>query len=45
VLGTLLSFWLDGATGPTIVVVQALLFALAFLFAPKNGLLRQGAAA
>ncbi|WP_342239596.1 metal ABC transporter permease [Inquilinus sp. OTU3971] len=40
VLGTLLSFWLDGATGPTIVVVQALLFALAFLFAPKKGLLR-----
>jgi len=41
VLGTLLSFWLDGATGPSIVVVQALLFALAFLFAPKNGLLRR----
>lgn len=45
VLGTLLSFWLDGATGPSIVVVQALLFALAFLFAPKKGLLRQPAAA
>ncbi|WP_052120063.1 metal ABC transporter permease [Inquilinus limosus] len=44
VLGTLLSFWLDGATGPSIVVVQALLFALAFLFAPKKGLLRQAAA-
>ncbi|HEY9344896.1 MAG TPA: metal ABC transporter permease [Inquilinus sp.] len=43
VLGTLLSFWLDGATGPSIVVVQALLFALAFLFAPKKGLLRQAA--
>ena len=40
-LGTLLSFRLDGATGPAIVVVQALLFALAFLFAPKKGLLRQ----
>lgn len=45
VLGTLLSFWLDGATGPSIVVVQALLFALAFLFAPRKGLLRQPAAA
>ncbi|OWJ57826.1 metal ABC transporter permease [Inquilinus limosus] len=44
VLGTLLSFWLDGATGPSIVVVQALLFGLAFLFAPKKGLLRQAAA-
>lgn len=45
VIGTLASFWLDGATGPSIVVVQALLFGLAFLFAPQKGLLRQRAVA
>jgi len=45
VIGTLASFWLDGATGPCIVVVQALLFGLAFLFSPKAGLLRRPAAA
>lgn len=30
-LGTLISFYIDGATGPTIVLVQAVLFSLAFL--------------
>ncbi|WP_328838440.1 metal ABC transporter permease [Methylobrevis albus] len=38
-LGTLASFWADGATGATIVLVQATLFVLAFLFAPRRGLL------
>jgi len=38
-LGTLISFHIDGATGACIVLVQALLFVLAFLFAPKRGLL------
>jgi manganese/iron transport system permease protein len=37
-LGTLLSFHTDSATGALIVLVQAAVFALAFLFAPKHGL-------
>jgi manganese/iron transport system permease protein len=38
-LGTILSFHIDAATGACIVLVQALVFILAFLFAPKRGLL------
>jgi ABC-type Mn2+/Zn2+ transport systems, permease components len=38
-LGAWLSYWLDGATGGIIVVLQTLLFLLAFIFAPKPGLL------
>jgi len=38
-LGTLASFHLDGATGACIVLTQALFFILAFLFAPKRGVL------
>ena len=38
-LGAYLSFYLDGATGGIIVVTQALLFLLAFTFAPKHGYL------
>jgi manganese/iron transport system permease protein len=38
-LGTLVSFHIDGATGACIVLVQAAIFVLAFLFAPKGGLL------
>jgi len=38
--GTLLSFHIDGATGACIVLVQAAFFVLAFLFAPKRGILR-----
>jgi len=41
VAGTFASFWLNGETGATIVLVQASLFVLAFLFAPKNGLLHR----
>ena len=37
--GTLLSFHIDGATGACIVLVQAAVFVLAFLFAPKRGLI------
>lgn len=37
--GAWLSYWLDGATGGIIVVMQTLLFLLAFVFAPKHGLL------
>lgn len=39
VFGTLASFHLDGATGACIVLVQAAVFVLAFLFAPKRGLI------
>jgi manganese/iron transport system permease protein len=41
VLGTLVSFHIDGATGACIVLVQAAFFLMAFLFAPKRGVLRQ----
>jgi manganese/iron transport system permease protein len=39
-LGTIVSFHIDGATGACIVLIQAFLFVLALLFAPKHGLLR-----
>jgi manganese/iron transport system permease protein len=38
-VGTIASFHLDGATGACIVLVQATIFVLAFLFAPKRGLI------
>ncbi len=37
--GAYISYFLDGATGGIIVLLQTLLFLLAFLFAPKHGLL------
>ncbi|WP_108396843.1 metal ABC transporter permease [Devosia submarina] len=37
--GAYLSFFLDGATGGVIVVLQTLVFLLAFIFAPKHGML------
>ena len=38
-LGAYLSYFLDGATGGIIVLLQLLVFLTAFLFAPKHGLL------
>ncbi len=38
-LGTIVSFHVDGATGACIVLIQAAIFVLAFLLAPKHGLL------
>jgi manganese/iron transport system permease protein len=38
-IGAYLSYFLDGATGGVIVVLQTLVFLAAFLFAPKHGLL------
>jgi len=38
-IGAYLSYFLDGATGGVIVLLQSLAFALAFLFAPKHGIL------
>ncbi len=37
--GAWASYYLDGATGAIIVVAQTLLFLLAFVFAPRHGLL------
>ncbi len=36
-LGAYVSYFLDGATGGIIVVLQTILFLLAFFFAPKHG--------
>jgi manganese/iron transport system permease protein len=38
-LGTIMSFHIDGATGACIVLIQFAAFVLAFLFAPKRGLI------
>lgn len=37
-IGAYISYFLDGATGGVIVVLQTLVFLAAFLFAPKHGL-------
>lgn len=41
VMGTYISYYIDGATGGCIVVLQTLLFLIALIFAPKYGLLSQ----
>jgi manganese/iron transport system permease protein len=41
VLGTLISFQINAATGPCIVLIQTALFLLALFFAPGTGLLRK----
>jgi len=41
VVGTLVSFHIDGATGPCIVLIQAAIFIAAFLLAPREGVLRR----
>lgn len=38
-VGAYLSFFVDGATGGLIVTLQTLLFLVAFVFAPKHGIL------
>ncbi len=38
-IGAYISYFLDGATGGIIVLLQTLVFAIAFVFAPKHGLL------
>ncbi|KXO12906.1 Manganese ABC transporter, inner membrane permease protein SitC [Moritella sp. JT01] len=38
-VGAYLSYFIDGATGGVIVVLQAMVFILAFVFAPKHGYL------
>jgi len=44
-IGAYVSYFLDGATGGIIVVLQTLVFLTAFLFAPKYGLIAQRARA
>jgi manganese transport system permease protein len=39
VMGTYISYYIDGSTGGCIVVLQTLLFIIAMIFAPKYGLL------
>ncbi|MBC7517187.1 MAG: metal ABC transporter permease [Alkalinema sp. FL-bin-369] len=39
VMGTYISYHIDGSTGGCIVVLQTLLFVMAMIFAPKHGLL------
>ena len=43
VTGVYISFFINGSTGACIVLAQALLFVLAFVFAPKHGLIGQRA--
>jgi manganese transport system permease protein len=44
VMGTYISYHIDGSTGGCIVVVQTLIFLLAMIFAPKHGLLARAGA-
>lgn len=39
VVGIYLSYWIDAASGGLVVVVQGTVFGLAYLFAPRHGLL------
>ncbi len=39
VLGIYLSYWIDAASGGLVVVVQGCVFGLAYLFAPRQGVL------
>lgn len=39
--GTIVSYHIDGATGPCIVLLQAAVFVAAFLLAPRVGILRR----
>ncbi|CAN1722156.1 Chelated iron transport system membrane protein YfeD [Hyphomicrobium sp. 1Nfss2.1] len=41
IAGTLVSFHIDGATGPCIVLIQMAVFLLAFLFTARGGLRRR----
>ena len=43
--GVYISYFIDSATAPCIVLMQALFFVTALLFAPRSGLLRRGSVA
>jgi manganese/iron transport system permease protein len=38
-IGAYVSYFLDGATGAIIVLLQTIIFLLAFIFSPTHGLL------
>ena len=40
IFGVYISFWLDAGTGGSIVLVQTLIFLIAFLFAPRYGIFK-----
>ncbi len=42
IIGVYISFWFDIETGGSIVLVQTLIFLMAFLFAPRYGILKVG---
>jgi manganese transport system permease protein len=42
IAGTYLSYQIDASTGGTIVVTQGIIFLMAFIFAPKRGLIAAG---
>jgi manganese/iron transport system permease protein len=44
-LGAYLSYWLDGATGGVIVLLQTACFAAAFVLAPRHGMIATARAA
>ncbi|GAA1851351.1 metal ABC transporter permease [Microbacterium koreense] len=41
VVGIYISYWADAASGGLIVVVQGVVFAVVYLFAPRHGLIRR----
>ena len=41
VIGIYISYWADAASGGLIVVVQGVVFAVVYLFAPRHGLIRR----
>jgi len=41
IVGIYLSYWLDASSGGLVVVVQGAVFAVVYLFAPKQGVLRR----
>ncbi len=45
VLGIYLSYWLDAASGALVVLVQGVVFALAFVLGPRGGLLSRRSSA
>ncbi|MFD5600761.1 metal ABC transporter permease [Leucobacter sp. NPDC058333] len=44
VIGIILSYWMDAASGGLVILVQGAAFTVAFLFSPRQGLLTRGLA-
>ena len=45
IIGIYLSYWLDAASGGLVVLVQGVFFTLAYLFAPRQGIIGRRIAA